>query len=224
MGYTYCISDIHGEIDRYQKLFNYINFTDSDTLYIIGDVIDRNPGGIDIIRDIMKRPNVHLLMGNHELMCVQTLGEKYYLPGTKHLWSSNGGTVTRQELIYHMGTEERKEIIQYLEALPDHMDIDVDGRAFHLVHGFPANSTDKRVWDRIESDSVSPYPTEEYVIVGHTPVCFLSEDMDEYFRDLVKRQDFMHIYRRGNLFDIDCGCGNPTSTRRLVNDFAEFYI
>ena len=163
MGYTYCISDIHGEIDRYQKLFNYINFTDSDTLYIIGDVIDRNPGGIDIIRDIMKRPNVHLLMGNHELMCVQTLGEKYYLPGTKHLWSSNGGTVTRQELIYHMGTEERKEIIQYLEALPDHMDIDVDGRAFHLVHGFPANSTDKRVWDRIESDSVSPYPTEEYV-------------------------------------------------------------
>ena len=228
MGYTYCISDVHGEFDRYQKIFDIIQFTDSDTMYVIGDVIDRNPGGIDIIHDIMSRPNVHLLMGNHELMCIQTLGSKYYTLGTKHLWSSNGGSVTRRELIYHISSADRREIIRYLESLPDHLDITVDGTVFHLVHGFPAETTSERVWNRIESDSVSPYPADEFLIVGHTPVCFLRNDVDKYFTDIIARSEHMRICLKDNIFDIDCGCGNPTDTRRLaclrLNDFEEFYV
>ena len=72
MGYTYCMSDIHGEIDRYIAMLDAIHFSNEDLLYIIGDVIDRHPGGIDILRDIMKRPNIHMLMGNHEMMCLDT--------------------------------------------------------------------------------------------------------------------------------------------------------
>lgn len=46
---------------------------DNDTLYIIGDVIDRGSSGIAILRDIMKRTNVELLLGNHEWMLLQSL-------------------------------------------------------------------------------------------------------------------------------------------------------
>ena len=43
----YCMSDIHGELDRFKAMLDLINFSSDDTLYIIGDVIDRHPGGVD---------------------------------------------------------------------------------------------------------------------------------------------------------------------------------
>lgn len=39
----YVVSDIHGYYDRYLKLLEVINFTDDDTLYILGDIVDRGP-------------------------------------------------------------------------------------------------------------------------------------------------------------------------------------
>ena len=38
---VYCISDIHGDYARFQQMLHTIGFSDEDTLYIIGDVIDR---------------------------------------------------------------------------------------------------------------------------------------------------------------------------------------
>lgn len=34
----YCMADIHGDYERYQKMLSEISFSDDDTLYIIGDV------------------------------------------------------------------------------------------------------------------------------------------------------------------------------------------
>ena len=40
----YCVSDIHGDLDKLERMMELIRFSDADHLYIIGDVIDR--GGI----------------------------------------------------------------------------------------------------------------------------------------------------------------------------------
>ena len=45
----YVMSDIHGEYNRYKAMLEKIQFSDNDTMYIIGDVIDRKPGGVDIL-------------------------------------------------------------------------------------------------------------------------------------------------------------------------------
>ena len=37
----YVISDLHGRFDRYQQMLEVIEFTLDDTLYVLGDVIDR---------------------------------------------------------------------------------------------------------------------------------------------------------------------------------------
>ena len=37
---TYVISDIHGCFDRYEKMLEEIEFSDEDTLYVLGDVLD----------------------------------------------------------------------------------------------------------------------------------------------------------------------------------------
>ena len=65
---TYVMSDIHGRIRPYHRMLKKIGFCEDDTLYILGDVIDRNPSGISILKEIMDTPNIRLLLGNHEYM------------------------------------------------------------------------------------------------------------------------------------------------------------
>lgn len=64
----YVISDIHGRYDQYLQLLKKINFSLEDDLYILGDVVDRGPEPIKVLQDIMQRPNVIFILGNHELM------------------------------------------------------------------------------------------------------------------------------------------------------------
>ena len=69
----YCVTDIHGDLDKLERKMELIRFSDADHLYIIGDVIDRGVMGVDILRWIMVAPNMTMLLGNHEQMCLDTL-------------------------------------------------------------------------------------------------------------------------------------------------------
>lgn len=44
---VYCMSDIHGEIDKFHAILDLIEFSEADILYVLGDVIDRYPGGVE---------------------------------------------------------------------------------------------------------------------------------------------------------------------------------
>ena len=37
----YCVSDIHGELDRFERLLTLIQFSENDHLYVIGNAIAR---------------------------------------------------------------------------------------------------------------------------------------------------------------------------------------
>lgn len=52
----------------YINMLEKINFKDSDMLYILGDILDRGSHPIKIILDLMKRPNVEVIAGNHCVM------------------------------------------------------------------------------------------------------------------------------------------------------------
>ena len=103
----YVMSDIHGQKRRFDSVMRQIGLRVEDTLYVLGDVIDRNPDGIGILRRIMAMPNANMLLGNHELMMMNAL---YYpppadedCPGSYYerkqaLWYRNGGQVTHDHL------------------------------------------------------------------------------------------------------------------------------
>ena len=38
---TYVISDIHGEYEKFMELLEEIELEENDTLYVLGDVLDR---------------------------------------------------------------------------------------------------------------------------------------------------------------------------------------
>jgi serine/threonine protein phosphatase 1 len=60
------VPDIHGEADRFRTMLEKIVFSADDTLYILGDVIDRGMDGIALLREIVAAPNMVMLLGNHE--------------------------------------------------------------------------------------------------------------------------------------------------------------
>ena len=213
----YCVSDIHGELDKFEQILELIHFSAEDHLYILGDVIDRGALGVDILRMVMDTSNMTMLLGNHEQMCLSTLGPHNEF-GARDLWRMNGGSATYRELLYHRAPRERSEILRFLSGLPDHLDLTVGGRKFHLVHGYPGDDQDTRIWGRVEVDSRSPYP-DTICIVGHTPTVFLTEKHDEDFS----------IWHGDGILDIDCGCGNRNAVHRRLaclrlDDMAEFYV
>lgn len=215
----YCISDVHGELDKFQQMLTLIQFSDADHLYILGDVIDRGSMGVDILTQIMATPNMTMLMGNHEQMCLDTLG-KHNKAGARELWKHNGGDCTYQELLYCLTEAERAEILDYLANLPDHLELTVNNRKFHLVHAFPSNNHEDRIWERPDSETVSPWK-DVTCIVGHTPTPFLTHNTIDPFEIWHSVDD--------TFIDIDCACGNlHLPQRRLaclrLDDMQEFYV
>lgn len=211
----YVMSDIHGEKDRFYGLLDKICFSDSDHLYVIGDVIDRSKGGVDLLLDIMSRPNVTMLLGNHEQMMLDTLGP-FHCDGARELWALNGGNLTRRELLYHRTSVDRNRIIRYCQSLPTELTVTAGGASYHLVHGYPAGNDLDRIWKRVSpSDAFS----DCIHIVGHTPTPFLTG---------VAREPYTVFFGSG-FIDIDCGCGNLTNPfRRLaclrLDDLKIFYL
>lgn len=75
----YVCSDIHGRYDRWRALLQTIGIRHDDTLYVLGDVIDRGSDGCQILLDMMDRPKVLPILGNHEFtaaLCLPWLMEQ----------------------------------------------------------------------------------------------------------------------------------------------------
>ena len=75
---TYVMSDLHGNCCAYQKMLEKIELKAEDKLYILGDILDRGPNPIKIILDLMNRPNVEILAGNHCVMACTEAGSEVY--------------------------------------------------------------------------------------------------------------------------------------------------
>ena len=84
---NYVMSDVHGQYKSYMKMLKKIDLKAEDTLYVLGDAIDRGPDGIKILNDIMKRPNVELILGNHELLMLDAL-KNFDEIKSKELWTN----------------------------------------------------------------------------------------------------------------------------------------
>ena len=63
---TYVMSDIHGCYEQYKQILKKINFNDKDTMYILGDVINRGTKPVEVLTDMSMRANIIPIMGNHE--------------------------------------------------------------------------------------------------------------------------------------------------------------
>lgn len=200
----YVMGDVHGNERRFYSVMEQINLQPSDTLYMLGDVIDRFPGGIRLLRVIMHMPNVHMLLGNHEHMMLKALdgncGESALA-----LWYQNGGDVTHAYW-KHIRRSVRAETISYLRTLPLNIDVMVNDIHYKLVHGAPEDMYGEHKW-RYGSKKefavwmrwrVYDHPPEGYTMVfGHTPTINYQSDNP------------LQIWYGKNRIGMDCGSGFP---------------
>lgn len=231
---TYVISDIHGEYDKYIAMLQKINFKDRDTLYVLGDVVDRGERPIDILQDMMVRPNVYPIIGNHELMAIDLLKAlsvkitaKNYashidskLMDSLMQWQFNGGETTIKQF-QALPSDEREYILEYLEEFVPYELVKVGSRKFLLVHSGLGNfSSDKELDDYtleeltyMRPDFDKKYFNDEnfFVVSGHTPTLAISGKPE--------------IYKNKNNICIDCGAAFDGKLACLCLDtMEEFYI
>lgn len=224
----YVCSDVHGCSERFYNLLNKINLQDTDTLYILGDIIDRNPGSLELLKFVMsqKKKNIKLLMGNHEdfmysyLVNLNVLGKldiKDDLPYDIWLSPNNGGSETLEEFI-NEPLETKMDILKYLSELPLIVLLEVNGRKFHLSHAgaiedmhgkdvLYASDVTKYVRNRIvwycpyrrDTYLSSYYYPEGYIsLIGHVPVQRINED----FSYAINKE----VDENKQIYDIDSGC------------------
>lgn len=142
---TYVLSDIHGYLDRVFDLMDQVNFTDSDSLYVLGDIGDRGPQSGEAIKWAVEAPaNIHFLIGNHEDMMLASLKQdpyiftiyedSYYDP-YYNVWSWNGGIETMDQLSQiSTGYWRKYVLIPWLEHLPFYYDVEVAGNRWMMIH------------------------------------------------------------------------------------------
>lgn len=229
---TYVLSDIHGNLRRFESIMSQINLQPDDTLYILGDIVDRNPDGIKILRRIMKMPNVKMLLGNHEYMMMKAVGhcknaaeekEKTNWKQRRH-WYRNGGEVTHDRL-KRITLEQRAEIFRFLQSLPLNIDVEVNGEKYRLVHGSPVENfgrshfyyeeyedeTEFAVWERW--NEMHHIPIGCTLVFGHTPTCHFQET------------EPWSIWKSDDAIGIDCGGGYEYGRLGCLrlDDMKEFY-
>ena len=163
----YVMGDIHGEADRFHAMLKKIKFSEDDVLILLGDVIDRGPDGIALLLEIMEMPNVIMLLGNHEYMMLQYLSPDATSTEIRR-WNRNGNAPTLAAYLKQKAKVQQR-IRTYLRTRPTHLELEVNGNRFYLVHGFPGENVHDEVWTRPTMESENPIP-ECKLIIGHTEV------------------------------------------------------
>jgi bis(5'-nucleosyl)-tetraphosphatase (symmetrical) len=65
---TYCIGDLQGCFDELQQLLHTIDYKpQKDSLWFVGDLVNRGPKSLETLRFIKNLPNTKIVLGNHDL-------------------------------------------------------------------------------------------------------------------------------------------------------------
>ena len=202
----------------FMELIDKIKLKDADTLYVLGDVLDRGPHPIKTLRRLMEMPNAICLVGNHELMaleCLEFFMKEITEKSIEELdedmldnlvtWQYNGSKPTIDEFV-QLSTQTRQDVIDYIKEFLIYEEVSVNGKDYLLVHAGLGNYSPEKdiedyslhdlIWMR--ADYNVQYFDDMYVITGHTPTQTIEGNPNPGY-----------IYRNNNHIAIDCGAHYP---------------
>lgn len=214
---TYVISDIHGQYDMFMELLDKIKLKGNDTLYVLGDILDRGPHPIKTLMKLMEMPNAICLVGNHEFMaleCLEFLMKEITDKSLEELnaetldnlvtWQFNGSQSTIDEF-RKLDSESQMDVIDFIKDFLLYEEVSVNGKNYLLVHAGGNYSQEKDIEDYslheliwVRADYDVRYFEDTYVITGHTPTQTIKDNPHPGY-----------IYQRNNHIAIDCGAHYP---------------
>ena len=211
----YAVSDIHGCYEQYQEILDKIGLSDADTLYVLGDVLDRGPQPIRILEDMAGRYNVIPIIGNHEYMALSVLKslmteiksdnydkvlDQNFMEKYQH-WIKDGGQITLEQF-RKLNPDDREFLLEYLEEFQLYEEFTLNGSRYVLVHADIAAENKDRPLEEYgieeliftRADYSRIYSDSYYLVTGHTPT----------FR--IDAECAGKIYRKNRHIALDCGC------------------
>ncbi len=198
---TWAITDIHGCALTFRALLKRINFSRQDTLFLLGDYIDRGPRSKEVLDTIMQLRSggytVECLLGNHDWVMLHALEE----PDTveAYNWKHQFGG---DETLRSFGCDSEQKIeAKYIELLQS-MDYCREYEELILVHAGlnftvadPMSDREAMLWVRYSDRHIDTSWLEGRTVVhGHTP-----QPRWEVAEQLAQRKDVP-------LVSIDNGC------------------
>lgn len=219
MGRTYVMSDIHGMAELLERMLRKISFSPEDTLYILGDMIDRGPDPAGVIELAASRENIVALKGNHEDM----FAEWYEYTADK---SEGYFYNTYRILMSRASTREKlPEYVRWMKKLPLYKKVKIKDTCYILAHASTQGvfelwkKKDMFLWESEVTGDGKSFPG--YIsIVGHVPA-FILRGYPKEPAAIWRRPD-------GKLLDIDCGAAFPEHGGRLaclcLETGEEFYV
>lgn len=173
---TIAIGDIHGCCKTFLRLLTKLDLKRSDTLYLLGDYVDRGPDSKGVISTILslRREGYDLrpLKGNHEQMLLESNDVEDF----RSLWLDNGGIQTLMSYHVRHALEIPGEHLRFLESLPLYEITDTHV----LVHAaldltlddpFGEEGANAMLWGRSTRGDWSKLGGRT-LVTGHTPVDF----------------------------------------------------
>ena len=133
---TYVFSDVHGHLVPLLRALDDASPGCDDPIYVLGDMVDRGPDSVGVLKLCRSIEGATVLMGNHEQMMLDCLtggGEGMDEDLAWYNWAINGGQETAAGLA-ELDEEELDELIGWVASLPLHARCRVRGRDYLLVH------------------------------------------------------------------------------------------
>ncbi len=232
----YVVSDIHGCYDEFKELLALIHFSENDEMYILGDMVDRGPKPIALLKDLMGRYNIYPVLGNHDYMALKILKKMNVLiteeNAEHHLtqedmtgylyWIQDGGDMTAKQFS-KLDEWDKEDILDYLSEAVLYEQVRVGEKLYILVHaGLEHFEEGKPLSEYNLSDLIFSSPDYEkrlfsdeniYLVTGHRPT--LS----------IPGHEKPEIYCKNGHIAIDCGCvfGGRLAAFCLETE-EEFYV
>ena len=171
----FVIGDIHGCHKTLDKLLGILSPSKSDTIYFLGDYIDRGPDSkavFDIIFDTIDSGiEVIALRGNHEDMLLKSINSNMI----STIWiNKNGGWTTLKNFDAENVSQIPEKYIEFIKNTKYYVELP----EFLLVHAGlnftienPFDDREAMLWTRNDVQEVDVSKTgNRPLIVGHTPV------------------------------------------------------
>ena len=207
---VWVVGDIHGHLKTFEALIERLNLSEGsqpiyqkknprkywpsplgDHVICLGDLIDRGPDSLGVLRLVESSENIHSIRGNHDEMLRLSVSPKH--GKMMKSWLKYGGAETLRS--FSDDPQEQIEIarewLPFIESLPTELILN----SHRLVHGgydlspvwkgqfligkpLEDQTNQDRMWSRTIFTAASPPDPERQVIVGHTTVQALSRDAD----------------------------------------------
>ena len=215
---AWVVGDIHGHRETFEALIDSLCLSDGDIVVCLGDLIDRGPDSLGVMRIVSERDDVFSIRGNHDEMLRLSLSPKY--GRMMNSWLRYGGVETLESMseLEEERIDAARSWVDFVESLPKQLVL----RDFRLVHagfviGKPLDSQSNH--ELMSSREIfhfdHPPDPERQIIVGHTTTqALLGPDSTGIWESPILLDD-----GRPSVIGIDTGIYMPAESNPRLTAF-----